>query len=72
MSIEKIEPIKKRGAPKKHPLLVKKGMAFKFPQWFKDWLRSQPEAQVDILFNAVCEKYKLKPPATDSKAKKSN
>jgi hypothetical protein len=43
--------------------MVKVPVGYKLPRWLVDWLRAQDVPAAQLIEEALCKRYKLKPPA---------
>ena len=51
------------GRPPAPPMLKKEPISVKLPKWLIEWLDAQPESRAVLIENAICKRYKIKPPA---------
>ena len=50
------------GRPPLDPQIVKVPVGYKLPRWLVEWIRQQDESAAVLIEDALCKRYKLKPP----------
>ena len=60
-----VPPKGKRGAPFKHPELVKIPTSLKLPRWLIRWAHTQDQSMAVMIEEALREKHGIEPPKID-------